>query len=91
MAVAPVTVTDRTSALVLGIEPRAYRAFVVRERIPHARLGRRIVARIEDILAALDRLAGKIEPPVAPFPDEEAEQPETADAVLALLGRKRSR
>jgi hypothetical protein len=89
LAVVPITVTDRTCALVLGLEPRVYRALVVRERIPHARLGRRMVARIEDILAVFDRLAHGTTSP--DLPEDQTSQPDTADAVLAILGKERRR
>ena len=89
LIVTPVTVTDRTCAAVLGLEPRVYRELVVRERIPHARLGRRIVARIEDVLVAVDRLAGA-DAVDAPEADDVDDQPETVDAVLAALGRERA-
>jgi hypothetical protein len=88
LAVAPVTVTDRTAPLVLGLEPRAYRELVTRWRVPHARIGRRVVARVEDVLAAFDRVsrerddAGSTGDP-ADF--------ETADDLLRLLGRARER
>jgi hypothetical protein len=87
--VAPVTVTDRTAPLVLGLEPRVYRELIARERVPHARVGRRVVARVEDVLVALDRLAAKgddalaNEAPATP-------QPRGVDRVLALVGRARA-
>jgi hypothetical protein len=87
LAVAPATVTDRTAPLVLGLEPRAYRELVSRLHVPHARIGRRVVARVDDVLAAFDRIAradGAVEPeaPAADF--------DTADDVLRRLGRRRA-
>ncbi len=86
LAVAPVTITDRTAPLVLGLEPRAYRELVTRFRVPHARIGRRIVARVEDVLAAFDRISRERD-------DAESDPAdfETADDLLRLLGRTRGR
>jgi hypothetical protein len=53
LSVAAVTVTDRTCAHVLGLEPRCFRSLVSSRKVPHAVVGRRIVARIDDVLAAL--------------------------------------
>ena len=94
LAVSPLAVTDRTCAAVLGIEPRVFRELLVRESVSHARLGRRVVARVEDVLAALDRLA------VAPGDEfgtrvpkadgvEDDDVPDTVDGVLRKLGKER--
>jgi hypothetical protein len=73
------------------LEPRVFRELVAREKIPHTRLGKRVVARVEDVLAALDRLA------VAPAPDTAAadpdvddnDEPADVDALLARVGWRR--
>jgi hypothetical protein len=57
IAVAPVTVTDRTAHLVLGLEPPALRALVSSRGIRHVRVGRRLLVRVDDILEALDTMA----------------------------------
>ena len=91
LAVAPLTCTDRTAPVVFGLEPRAFREFVARERIAHARLGQRVIARVVDVLAALDRLrVTDGEEPIASALDDE-EQPETAAAVLRALGMELAR
>ncbi len=82
LAVAPATVTDRTAPLVLG----AYREFVTRLAVPHARIGRRIVARVDDVLAAFDRIARDVDDTE---PATASEAFETADDVLRRLGRTR--
>jgi hypothetical protein len=87
IALAPATVTDRTAPLVLGLEPRVYRELVRAESIPHALVGRRLVCRVDDVLAALDLLAGATET------TDEAEAPpprRTGDRLLALIGRERA-
>src|SRR5258708_13158381 len=57
IAVAPATVTDRTAHLVLGLEPRGFRALVSSHGIRHVRVGRRLLVRVDDILDALDTMA----------------------------------
>ncbi len=94
LGIVPVTVTDRTCAAVLGLEPRVYRELVTRVRIPHATIGRRIVARVDDMLAALDRMAeGAAATPTTPAGDDgggASERGPTADEILARIGRRRT-
>lgn len=87
LAVAPVTVTDRTCAAVLGLEPRVFRAWLMAANVPHAHIGRRVVARVDDVLAALRNAPA---PTAAPEADDEDAVPTTADDVLAALGMRRS-
>jgi len=95
LAVAPATVTDRTAPLVLGLEPRAFRELVIDHHVRHARVGRgvgrRIIARLEDVLAVLDRLADDAAPAEdAPAPEEpSATSSDGVDGVLAMIGRRR--
>ena len=85
--VTPATVSDRTCAAILGLEPRVFRDLLVREGIQHAKIGRRVVARLEHVLAEIDRLATQAtDATSAPVDDEQDE----ADNILAMLGRKRS-
>jgi len=87
LAVVALTVTDRTCAAVLGLEPRVFRQLLISAKIPHARIGRRVVARADLVLAALDRLAGDD----APADAAPATRPSGgADAVLARIGRQRT-
>lgn len=86
LAVHPVTVTDRTCAAVVGLEPRAFREAVARLKIPHAMLGRRMVVRVADFLAALDRVAAAS---ADKLPAPRVETLETAEGVLAELGLSR--
>jgi hypothetical protein len=92
LAIAPATVSDRTAPLVLGLEPRVYRDLVARLRIRHARLGRRVIARVEDVLAALDRIAEAHDamPEASPEPVGDEPEPETVDQVLRRQGRRRT-
>lgn len=87
LGIVPVTVTDRTCAAVLGLEPRVYRELVTRARIPHATIGRRVVTRVDDVLAALDRMAeGTAATPTTLSGDdgeEACERGPTADQILA--------
>jgi hypothetical protein len=85
ISLAAVTVTDRTCALVLGLEPRVFRELVAREQIPHAVVGRRIVCRVEDVISAL-HLDGSER-----SDREEAELAPRENRILAMLGRERVR
>jgi hypothetical protein len=79
IAVSPATVTDRTAHLVLGLEPRSFRVLVASCGVRHVRVGRRLLARVDDILAALDAMAveqGTGGAGEAPAPDG----PETASS-----------
>lgn len=94
LALAPATVTDRTAPLVLGLEPRVFRELVAARRIRHAVVGRRLVARVDDVLEALglgdasslDDERGESERPSA---STVASAPRRAgvDAILARIGR----
>lgn len=90
LAVAPVTCTDRTAPIVFGLEPRVFRGLLARQQVPHARLGKRVIARVEDVLAAIDRLASKgaADDGNEAAPAEDVEP--TADAILARIGRSRA-
>ena len=90
LSVAPVTVTDLSSPAVLGLEGRTFRELLVKKKIPHTRLGQRIIARVDDVLAVLDRLARESAEVEEPSEKPESDrQPETVDAVLAMLGKER--
>jgi hypothetical protein len=102
LVVAPITVTDLTCAVVLGLEPRVFRELVVDARIPHARIGRgkdrsghRVIVRVEDMLAAIDRIArrGDVGDEAPADSGDETPTPTVSgvDRVLALIGRERRR
>jgi hypothetical protein len=87
VAVAPVAVSDRTCAALLGLEPRAFRELLSREDVPCIRVGRRVLARVEDVEAVLCRLAGQ----AVHVDDDETPQPRGVEAVLRLVGREKER
>ncbi len=86
LAAMPALVSDLTAPLLVGIEPRHFREFLSRERVPHARVGHRVIARMEHVVAAIDRLAALT---AAPRADDGGERAETADEILAELGMRR--
>jgi hypothetical protein len=53
-----ITVSDRTSLAVCGMEPLFFRRFVVEHGVPNVKIHRRTIAKVVDVLAAFDRLAG---------------------------------
>lgn len=87
LTVAPATVTDLTSHAVLGLEPRVFRDLLVKWNVRHAVLGRRVIASVADVLAAIDRAA------VKDAADEEVVddgEPSSVASLLARLGRRRT-
>jgi len=82
----PEYVSHRTAPLVLGLEPRAFREWVAREHIPAVRIGKRLLVRLQDALAVLDRASGRDASQPAP---EEPASAGGVDRVLALVGRSR--
>jgi hypothetical protein len=89
LAIAPATVSDLTAPAVIGIEAWQFRTLLQRERVPHARLGKRVVARVDHVLAAIDRLALEAVKTEAPSVDRVDAEP-TTDAILARIGRVRT-
>ncbi len=57
-ATPPVTFTDANAPIVVGLSPRQLRTFVREHRVPHARVGRRILVRVDRFLEAVDLLSG---------------------------------
>jgi ligand-binding sensor domain-containing protein len=90
IAVAPVTVTDLTAPIIFGLEPRQFRDLVRLENIEHARVGQRVVVRVDDVLEALARITARQK--VRGDDDTHIEQTSVespADALLARIGRVR--
>jgi hypothetical protein len=89
LSVCPATATDLSAHAVFGLEARTYRALLAAEHIPHARIGRRVVARVEDVLSALDRIArAGLDTSHDDVEREDDPQPETAAAVLDAIGKE---
>jgi len=61
-AIPVVLVSDATALPAVGLSPRQFKAFVREHAVPHAKVGRRTVARLDRILEAIDRLSGVAEP-----------------------------
>jgi hypothetical protein len=55
----PVVVSDLTALVVVGLTARQFRAFLREHEVPHAKVGRRTLARLEDVLDAIDRSSGR--------------------------------
>lgn len=55
VAVAPVLISDRTAPSLCGLEPRAFRAFILARGIPHVRHGKRLLVRARDLAEAIGR------------------------------------
>lgn len=89
LVVAPITVTDRTCAAVLGIEPRAFREWLAEENIEHRRIGRRVIARVDVVLAALEAMPAQSSDTAS---ESSSDRPalQSADDLLARLGRRRT-
>jgi hypothetical protein len=91
LPVQPLTVSDRTAPALVGLEPRAFRELLEREHVPHAKIGRRVVARVACVLEAVDRLSLGAPSAVesASAVGEDATEEPSADQILARLGRRR--
>jgi hypothetical protein len=74
----PLTITDRTCDTETGFERRSWKRALVELGVPHAKVGRHIVCRADDWLAALDRRTGAAHPPAL-----------TDTEVIELAARKR--
>ena len=70
---AAVVVSDATSFAVLGLTGRQFVAWLKKSHIHHARVGRKTLARLDDCLAALDKLTGRDQEP-PPWNEDEIVQ-----------------
>ncbi len=75
--IASTLVSDLTLFEAVSMEPRFFRRFVVEQDIPHVKVHRRTIAKLADVLAAFDRLAG-----ISPAPSAESEW--SAEDTIAL-------
>jgi hypothetical protein len=58
VAAVPLAVSDASAFAVVGLTPRQFRAFVREHGLPAVKAGRRLLVRVDVLLAALDRLSG---------------------------------
>jgi hypothetical protein len=65
------------------MEPRFFRRFVIEQDIPHVKVHRRTIAKVADVLAAFDRLAG-----ISSAPSAESEW-SAEDTILRAIGGAR--
>lgn len=86
LVVAPIAVTDLTAPAVLGIEARPFREWLVAANVPHTRRGKRVIALVADVVAALER--SSMGEPTEDGQDVH-EAPRSVDALLARIGRQR--
>jgi hypothetical protein len=84
VVLAAVVISDATSLAALGLTGRQFKAFVREHAIPHAKVGRRTVARLDRVLEAIDRLSGVAEPRRPASSWDEA-------AVVAMAARPTAR
>lgn len=82
------TVSDLTAPLVVGLDGRPYRELLDRENVPHAHIGKRVIARLEHVLEAIDRIAARTDH--AKSLESTPQPARTADDVLARIGRVRT-
>ena len=79
---APLAISDTTSLPILGLTPRQFRTFLRDHGVPFAKIGRRVVARADDVMATIDRLSGRGSVRIEPEPYNEA-------AIIARAARAR--
>jgi hypothetical protein len=88
LSVAPLAITDLTCAALIGIEPRVFREWLVSAAVPFIRIGRRVIARADHVLAAL---AGDAASTATPGDVEDDDSQPTSEAeVLAAIGLRRA-
>jgi hypothetical protein len=89
-AMRAVTFTDDDPSCfpVTGLVGHRVREVVAKLAIPHVRIGRRMIIAVDAWESAIGRAARA--PGEAPVDEVASDQPETADEVLAALGRRRS-
>lgn len=79
-------VSDLTSLAVLGLVARQFKAFLRTNGIPHCKVGRRTLAKTDDVLAVIDRLTGA---PSSPGPGPGLTEAEAVElAVRPRLQRR---
>lgn len=84
LCILPATVTDRTCAVVLGLDPPTFRPFLKSQGIPHVHIGRRVIARVDDVLAAISRLS-EARAPADGAPASETSSKNAAELELEVL------
>jgi hypothetical protein len=82
----PLTISDQTCKAAAGLEPKTWKRRLVDWRVPHGRIGRRVVCLGSDWVDAVARAIGR----EAPAPDAPTETREGARRRLRTLieGRK---
>jgi hypothetical protein len=88
LSITPATVSDLTAPAVIGLEAWQFRELLRDAQIPHARIGRRVVARVDLVVAAIDNLARQGDA-VAGAPTSDDDGP-SVDEILASIGRVRT-
>ncbi len=83
-----VTITDLTCFDVVGLTGDQLRIIVRKHGVRHVMIGQRMIVRVDDWLAFLDRSAeqGVLAPALDELDDPET--PTSAAGVLAMLGRR---
>jgi hypothetical protein len=94
LPIVPVACSDLTAPIVFGLESRHYREFLVKNQVPFVRAGQRVIAKVADVVAALDRLAivQGTATAIAPADDDDTEhaaEESAGDRLLRRLGRVR--
>jgi hypothetical protein len=76
-AIAPALVSDASAPAVVGLTPLQFRRALREHGVAHCKIGRRTLARVEDVVALVDRLSGRVTAAM------------TEDEVVALARRAR--
>jgi hypothetical protein len=91
LAVFPALVSDLTAAAVVGLEPRQFRELLRTAAIPHAVVGRRVIAPVEAVIEAVERLAKLPKASTdETFDESHLDSEPTVDQLLARIGRRRT-
>ena len=88
LSLTPITITDRTCAAATGLEPKVWRALVVRLGVRHVLAGRRMIVIAADFVRGLEQ-ADASDVPDADRGEGGTEEPASVDSLLARIGRAR--
>jgi len=88
VVVAPISFSDENCFVVAGVTPRRLRQLIERHTIPHVRDGKRVIVDADDWRRAMASVATSDAAPVNDVVGDDDDQPTSADAVLAKLGRR---
>jgi hypothetical protein len=87
--VGAVTISDATSEALAGIKPRPFREIILRHKVAHARIGKRVVVRVEVWRGFVERLEQQGQGDAGDAPVNDLAPETTEERLSKRLGRER--